>query len=551
MYAQASYKQRLELLKGLMDTDGTYEQHTNSCVSYSSSCQQLAEDVLDLCLSLGVKATITSKQSKLYSVDKAVTYTVSFPAIEQVFHLSRKAENLNFSGSQMRRNLHRMIESVEKALQLPMRCIAVDSPNNLYLAGKTLIPTHNTRLAAEWVRKKIEIEGCQSGLIVGSTTAKVVDVMVEGPSGILACCPDAVYKSNKAQVVWPNGARVYIQTAEKREGARGYSVEFVWADEFCEWKYERETWGNVIAAVREKGVRGTSTSQKLITTTPKRTTFLRQIEESEGTIIRRGSTYDNRDNLTKEYLDELEDTWSGTSMYRQEVLGEYLEQVEGALWQEEWIKHGPAPDIDFDKIVIGVDPAVSVSQTSDETGIVVVARLAGEFFVLEDLSGKLTPDQWASKVIERASFYGCEIIVEKNQGGELLKKIITDKNPFARVKLIHAITSKEDRLGSASIFYERGNVTHVNMTTGADGKLIEDENKFKLLESQMVSWVPPSHGRPQRESPDRADALSHAIRYLSGKKQAINTIAVPTKKVIRVVPGIGRINDSIQTSGNF
>jgi phage terminase large subunit-like protein len=391
-----------------------------------------------------------------------------------------------------------------------------------------------TRMAAEWVRRKIEVEGNRSGLIVGSTTAKVVDVMVEGPSGILQCCPDAQYKANKAQVVWPNGARVYIQTAEKKEGARGYSVEFVWADEFCEWKYERETWGNIIAAVREKGKDGKSTSQKIITTTPKRTTLLREIEEAEGSLVVTGSSYENKDNLTEEYLRELEANWGGTSLYRQEVLGEYLEQVEGALWLEEWINHGEAPGIDYDKIVIGVDPAVSVSRTSDETGIVIVAKLADEYFVLEDLSGKHTPEKWSALCIDRAAKYGCEIIVEKNQGGQLLEKIIKDRNPYARVKLIHAMTSKEDRLGSAAIYYERGQVTHLE--------------EFKVLETQMVSWTPES----KKESPDRADALSHAIRYLSGKKSGVNFVAMPTKKIINIINRNqrGAIYDSFTSPSN-
>lgn len=550
IYLEASEKQRMELLRGLMDTDGTFEKG-NSRVSFTTTCEQLAEEVFDLVLSLGMKPTIKEKQAKLDSVLKRKAYIVAFSALDQVFYIERKAERIRQNASQAARNMHRMIVSIEQAPALPMCCISVDSPNNLYLAGRNLIPTHNTRLASEWVRKKIEIDGCKSGLIVGSTTAKVVDVMVEGPSGILACCPDAIYKSNKAQVVWPNGSRVYIQTAEKKEGARGYSVEFVWADEFCEWKYERETWGNVIATVREKGTDGQSTSQKLITTTPKRTTLLREIEEKEGTIVVTGSTYDNRDNLTQEYLDELEMTWGGTSLYRQEVLGEYLEQVEGAIWQEEWIKHGPLPGFDFDKVVIGVDPSVSVSRTSDETGIVVVARLADEYFVLDDFSGKLTIDQWASRCIEQAEKYGCEVIVEKNQGGDLLKKVITDKSPYTRVKLIHAITSKEDRLGSAAIYYERGQVTHV-LREDENGNILEKElNKFKLLETQMVSWVPPSPGNPQKESPDRADALSHAVRYLAGKKTGINHIAKAKTKTINLIKNRRGTNDPFTTFSGF
>jgi phage terminase large subunit-like protein len=523
-YLHASEKQRLELLKGLMDTDGGYEKG-NKVVSFMSTDKQLAQDVLLLVRSLGMKPTLTKKQGRLYGVDKKMAYRVNYSANTQVFNLTRKAERLKFNGKQALRSKHRMVINIEQAGDLPMRCISVDSSNAMYLAGEELIPTHNTRLAAEWVRRKIEIEGCKSGLIVGSTTAKVVDVMVEGPSGILACCPDAVYKVNKNQIVWPNGAKLYIQTAEKKEGARGYSVEFVWADEFCEWKYERETWGNVIATVREKGADGQSTSQKLITTTPKRTTLLKEIEnKTKDVLVRTGSTYENRDNLTEEYLDELEATWGGTSLYRQEVLGEYLEQVEGAIWLEEWIKHlDTEEDVDYytkefeyDKIVVAIDPAISVSKDSDETGLVVVAKAADEYFVLEDLSGKMHPDVWATKAIDRALKYGCEIIVEDNQGGALTKKNLTDKNSYVRVKQIRAVTSKEDRLGSAAIFYERGQVTHIY--------------DFKELESQMVSWVPPTPGHPQKESPDRADALSHAIRYLSGKRGSINQIAIPTRK---------------------
>ncbi len=261
---------------------------------------------------------------------------------------------------------------------------------------------------------------------------------------------------------------------------------------------------------------------------------MREIEEAEGSLVVTGSSYENKDNLTEEYLRELEANWGGTSLYRQEVLGEYLEQVEGALWLEEWINHGEAPGIDYDKIVIGVDPAVSVSRTSDETGIVIVAKLVDEYFVLEDLSGKHTPEKWSALCIDRAAKYGCEIIVEKNQGGQLLEKIIKDRNPYARVKLIHAMTSKEDRLGSAAIYYERGQVTHLE--------------EFKVLETQMVSWTPES----KKESPDRADALSHAIRYLSGKKSGVNFVAMPTKKIINIINRNqrGAIYDSFTSPSN-
>ncbi len=365
-------------------------------------------------------------------------------------------------------------------------------------------------MAAQWVRTKIEIEGAMTGLVIGSTTAKVNDILVEGQSGILSVCPDAVYKANKAQIWWPNGAKVYLQTAEKKEGARGYSVEFVVADEMAEWPYQQTTWQHIVAATREKGKEGQSRSQKLIVSTPKRSSYMAEIEAKENCIVITGATQENKDNLTEEYLNALEEQWGGTTMYKQEVLGEILTQVDGALFLEEWINHAPRPDVDFDKIVISVDPAVSTGPNSDETGIIVVGKLADHYFVLEDLSGKHSPGKWAQIVTDKALEYGCPIVVEKNQGGNLLEKIITDRNPYVKVKLIHAITSKEDRIGSAAIFYEKGQVTHTQI--------------FAKLEDSAISWTPDS-----KDSPDRLDALSHGLRYLSGKKQGIAAIYLPKR----------------------
>lgn len=172
--------------------------------------------------------------------------------------------------------------------------------------------------------------------------------------------------------------------------------------------------------------------------------------------------------------------------------------------------------MDFDKIVIAVDPAVSTGPNSDLTGIIIIGKLANEYFILEDLSGKHSPGRWAEICANKALEYGAMVICEKNQGGQLLEKVLKDQNQYLRVKLIHAMTSKEDRIGSAAIFYEKGEVTHVG--------------SFPELEDQMISWTVES-----KDSPDRLDALSHGIRFLSGKKKAAAVIIQPRLQKNRLI----------------
>ena len=512
-YKYGSIEQRKQLLYGLMDSDG-YNSGVNT-VEFCSKDEHLSDLVFHLAASLGQKPVRCNGPAKLYGKDCGMRYRINFTPTIQVFSCPRKSVDRVSSGQQLRQH-HRMITLVEKAPIVQMKCLSVDSPNNLYLMTESMIPTHNSYMASQWVRYKIEIEGAMSGLVIGSTTAKVNDILVEGASGILSVCPDAIYKANKAQIWWPNGAKVYLQTAEKKEGARGYSVEFVVGDEMAEWPYQKTTWQHIVAATREKGHDGKSLSQKLIVSTPKRSSYMAELEERENCIVITGSTFENRDNLTEEFLEELQDQWGNTSMYQQEVLGELLTQVEGALFQQEWIRYGDKPDVDFDKIVIAVDPAVSTGPNSDLTGIIIIGKLANEYFILEDLSGKHSPGRWAEICANKALEYGAMIVCEKNQGGQLLEKVLKDQNQYLRVKLIHAMTSKEDRIGSAAIFYEKGEVTHVG--------------SFPELEDQMISWTVES-----KDSPDRLDALSHGIRFLSGKKKAAAVIIQPRLQKNRLI----------------
>ncbi len=142
-YLRASTKQRLELLRGLMDTDGCVVtgQSTNQL---SLSNHQLLSDVRELVLSLGCKAAGLGHQESSFNTD---VWILNFSAPEQVFKLTRKAGAQTPADNPNGKSRWRTIVDVRPIASVPTRCITVDSPNHLYLAGREMIPTHNTAFA--------------------------------------------------------------------------------------------------------------------------------------------------------------------------------------------------------------------------------------------------------------------------------------------------------------------------------------------------------------------------------------------------------------------
>lgn len=143
-YLRASEEQRRVLLAGLLDTDGTVA--PQGTVQYTTILPGLAEDVLELAVSLGYRATSREGRATLYGRDIGPKWTIAFTTNDPVFGLSRKLEaqrqrTTNHSPERVR---NRMIVSVRSVPSVPLRCISVDTPSHLYLAGRTMIPTHNT-----------------------------------------------------------------------------------------------------------------------------------------------------------------------------------------------------------------------------------------------------------------------------------------------------------------------------------------------------------------------------------------------------------------------
>jgi phage terminase large subunit-like protein len=261
-----------------------------------------------------------------------------------------------------------------------------------YIAGRG---AGKTRSAAEWVNEKArENPDCRIAL-VGRTPADVRDVMIEGESGILACAGKQrpVYESTKRKLTWPNGSTAHAYSAEVPAQLRGPQHGFAWCDEPAAWTDASKgdvldtAWNNLML-----GLRLGSNPQCVATTTPKPNALIRTLLARKSTVISRGSTYDNLANLAPSFRENVLATYEGTRIGRQELLGELLEDVEGALWTLAQIEAGrvtTAPDLQ--RVIVAVDPSGGSGPNSDEQGIVVVGLGAdGDLYVLADRSCKLS-----------------------------------------------------------------------------------------------------------------------------------------------------------------
>ena len=369
----------------------------------------------------------------------------------------------------------------------------------LILAGRGF---GKTRSGAETTIDRVRRSVSKRVGLIAPTAADARDVMVEGESGILACSPPdfrPLYEPSKRRLTWPNGAVATLFSAEEPDRLRGPQHDFIWADEPAAWKYP-ETWDMAMF-----GLRLGTNPQVVATTTPRPTRLIRDLVADPGTVVTRGTTYENARNLAPAFLTAIVKKYEGTRLGRQELNGEILDDNPGALWSRNVIEalrvreHPPLL-----RIVVGVDPAVTSDPESDETGIVVAGvDAAGHYYVLADASLQGTPLTWATAVKRVYDQYRADrVVAEKNNGGELVEANLRTVDRTLSYRGVWASRGKQTRAEPISSLYEQGKVHHVGT--------------FPLLEDQMCDWAPDS-GDP---SPDRMDALVWAITELTQKPQS-------------------------------
>lgn len=379
----------------------------------------------------------------------------------------------------------------------------------LVLAGRGF---GKTRMGAEWVKEKASlVAGLGAGLggagkknavriaLVAHTFADGRDVMIEGDSGILAQSPPhnrPKWEPSRRKLTWPNGSTATLYSSEEPDQLRGPQHHFAWVDELAKWREGEDNWSNLMM-----GLRLGAKPQVMITTTPRPTALINKMVADDRTVVTRGSTFDNHANLSPAFLDHMHRLYSGTRLGRQELYGEVLNDVPGALWtlaalDKTRVRKHPT----LTRVVVAVDPPVTHGPKADSCGIVVAGRDAkGHYYVLADKTIQgLSPNGWAAKALATYDMHKADrLVAEVNNGGDLVETIVRQLDPTVSYRAVRATRGKIARAEPIAALYEQGLVHHVG--------------GFKKLEDQMSHYT----GDPGQSSPDRLDALVWALTDLS------------------------------------
>lgn len=376
----------------------------------------------------------------------------------------------------------------------------------LVLAGRGF---GKTRMGSEWIRDTAkENPGCRIAL-VAETAADARDVMILGDSGLVSCDPELTLDSwspTNRRLSWPNGSTAWCYNATEPDQLRGPQHHFAWVDELAKFRYMQETWDQL-----QFGLRLGLHPQVLVTTTPRPLPVIKKLIQDPDTVVTRGSTLDNKANLASNTVKQLYDRYGGTRLGRQELEGEILGDIPGALWNRASIDESrlSVAPTDLERVYVAVDPAVSNTEGSDEHGIVVVGMARDDDgyqrgYILDDGTCRGAPEEWARKAVSLFRYWSADkIIAEKNQGGDMVLSTLKAVDRSVPVELVHASRGKVVRAEPISALYEQGRVHHVG--------------RFDALEDQMCMFSTDMLRSSSTGSPDRVDALVWGLTKIFDK----------------------------------
>lgn len=373
-----------------------------------------------------------------------------------------------------------------------------------------------TNALAEWATADVG-DWCA----IAPTLGDARKILTESESGLLPALGDDLAEFNRSSLViyLKNGSRIILASAERPDRIRGLNLRGGIMDELASYPRTtaRELWDQALMPALRKGER----PKLAIATTPRRSSeILRELVDraqrgDRAVLLVTGSTFDNADHLSPAFLDEMRQRYDGTVTGRQELQGELLSDVEGALVTTDLITETRvAADFvpDLRRIMIGVDPAVTSSSTSDHTGIIAVgvggpptrgwpgrqATVRGDhLYFLADRSVRATPEAWARRALDLADEWVAEgITAEQNQGGDLVSTMLrmvatAEKRRLPRIVPVWASRSKYIRAEPVAGLFEQGRAHIVGALPG--------------LEDGWSGWVP-----GDVDSPDEMDASVHA-----------------------------------------
>jgi len=373
--------------------------------------------------------------------------------------------------------------------------------------------------------------------VIAKSQREVLAVCFEAPrAGLLAVVPDedvAGFRRGAGSVALHlrNGSVIRAFSAESPDALRGYAFDGVWCDEFSAWQHQTAqatldmAWFCLREAVEPRMV---------VTFTPRNLAHVKALvkraETDPKVVLTRGRTSENAANLSAAALAELDDRYGGTRLGRQELDGELLGDDENALFNLGWIESARvdyAPPLR--RVVVAVDPTSTAHEQSDECGIVVAGTGPdGHDYVLADASARVAGAAAAALVWRTFLAHDADEVVLEGTSLWMLDALqdaydqIADgvDLPYGKAPVV-TVTGKNQakrvRAEPVAAKYEQHRVHHVGV--------------LAQLEQQMCDWSPDS-----KKSPDRLDALVHAIARLRTKTSYQATIATTRTIVRRIAP---------------
>jgi predicted phage terminase large subunit-like protein len=393
-----------------------------------------------------------------------------------------------------------------------------------------------TRAGVEWLAE--ELRGDRRGdesAVLAPTFGDARDTCVEGLSGLLGALERrgvavAAWNRSIGELRLASGAVVRIDGAD--DGAlrlQGHNFRRALCDELGLWRQgtgERAWDESLLPAVR------LGEPQIVVTTTPKPTPLMRRLLQDSSAVVTRMTTFENEPNLAPAFIEQMRARYAGTRLGRQELLGELVEDVEGALWRRGWLDRDRVSEVPYPglgRTYCALDPADGTAEGDEQA--IAVAGLGSDhdLYVVHSEGMRATPLEWLRRAIELACRWQATIVYEKNFSGQfgvtLLEQAMREAGVRVPYREVTASQGKRTRAEPVAALYEQGRVHHVG--------------RFSELEEQLATWT----GAPAERSPDRLDALVWALWEFTGYSfgaEEEGPVAVPWNDDPRVIDGAAR-----------
>ncbi len=528
IYKYNSINVRLEIIRGLLDTDGSVDDGGHA--RFEQTSERLANDFAEIIESLGglVSTRVGIGGYKLPSGETKWTRNVYSQYLFynnpiELFKLPRKRAKT----SPRIKEIRKYIRKVEFSRKEEAQCIKISDPRGLYLTDH-FTPTHNTvgngikavdrfidkfkrvlyavptsdQVARFWYTVTIALEDMiNDGWLYKNETEHIIQLSDNAIKELISNPANSKDYINKIRE-----ARIRAKTAWNADTLRGDYADELILDEFQ--LMHEEAWtlvgspmlldnnGNVtfiytppsLEARTKSKAKDAQYAAKLF----KRYSELQKIKPERYAAFH----FTSMDNpyISKEALREISDDMTSVG-YRMEILAEDVNEAPGALWTRDNIEKNRIFERprDLDMVIVGVDP--SASSTGDEAGIIVGAKVKTTGFILADDSIQGPPLVWAKAAVKAYHHWKAnKIVAEANQGGEMVSTVIHQVDSNVPVELVHASRGKATRAEPVSVLYEKNSMHHVGY--------------FPKLEDEMCLWV------PGMESPNRMDAMVWCINGL-------------------------------------